>query len=349
MMEANMIDAVGNARPEARLQERGGVSAPTSFASLRFTAAQLAEIFGVSKTIMGELERDGIIKGQTVPYGKGEKKVYDWQDVIATAQRFSSRLAKPKSNKVKVFANLKGGVGKSTLASQVAMRASMGGIKTLLIDMDPQAHATLALGITLEEDGLTMRDLIIGRTPAAEVIREITPLLSIIPANLGLSTLEMELFPQTNREQKLPKVIQELRDGWDLIIVDTNPSASVVNISAILAADELCIVAATDFLSVTGLKKLFSILEDLQKEFDAGPEVRIIPNLFDVRDGISQESIGTLRKFYGSFLANTVVRKNTDMRESQKLGQAIWQFDRKSTGSEDIASLTKELLTEITQ
>ena len=321
-------------------------TAQISFSDLKFTAAQLAELFGVSKTIMVDLERDGLIKGQSVPFGKGEKKIYDWQDLVATAQRFSSRVVKPINNKVKVFANLKGGVGKSTIASQVAMRASMSGVKTLLIDIDPQAHATLALGVTLEENDLTMRDIIIDRVPIKSVVKKITPLLSVIPANLGLSTLEMELFPQTNREQKIPKAIIEFRDEWDLIVIDTNPSASVVNISAILAADELCVVAATDFLSVTGLKKLFTILEDLQKEYDAGPEVRIIPNLFDVRDGISQESIGTLRKYYGDFLTNTVVRKNTALKEAQKLAQAIWQYDRKSSGSEDIEILTRELLTE---
>jgi chromosome partitioning protein len=132
-----------------------------------------------------------------------------------------------------------------------------------------------------------------------------------------------------------------------MIILDTNPSASMVNINAILAADELCIVSATDYLAVNGLKNLFSILQELEEDFEHTPNVRIIPNLYDIRDGIAQESLGFLRKEYKEYTTKVVVRKNTDIREAQKLGQVIWQFNKKSAGSEDIMELTKELINEV--
>lgn len=317
-----------------------------AFGEARFTIAELSELFEVSRSTLYQLDKDGVITGQLVPSGSTQKKIYGWSDIENLAGKLRERAKLPRENKVKVFANLKGGVGKSSLASQFAMRASSCGLKTLLIDLDPQAHATLAVGYEIDDDTPTIMEALINKTPLSRVIKSVTPLLGLVPANLGLSALEMKLFQMPKREQRLSELIREIRSDWDLIVVDTNPSASIVNVNAILAADELCIVTATDFLSVTGLKKLFSILKELEEDFDTVPNVRIIPNLFDVRDGIAQESLGLLRQHYGKFLTNTVVRKNTDIKEAQKAAQSICQYNRKSTGAEDVSSLTNELLRE---
>lgn len=317
-----------------------------AFSEARFTIAELSELFEVSRSTLYQLDKEGIITGQMVPSGSTQKKIYGWPDIESLAGKLREKAKLPRENKVKVFANLKGGVGKSSLASQFAMRASSCGLKTLLIDLDPQAHATLAVGYEIDDDTPTIMEALINKTPLSGVIKSVTPLLGLVPASLGLSALEMKLFQMPKREQRLSELIREIRSDWDLIVVDTNPSASIVNVNAILAADELCVVTATDFLSVTGLKKLFSILKELEEDFDTVPNVRIIPNLFDVRDGIAQESLGLLRQHYGKFLTNTVVRKNTDIKEAQKAAQSICQYNRKSTGAEDISSLANELLRE---
>lgn len=333
------------------VESGGPVNKPTNngaFGEAKFTIAELSELFEISRSTLYQFDKDEIIVGQLVPSGTTQKKLYGWVDVEKLARKLREKIKSPKENKVKVFANLKGGVGKSSLASQFAMRASSGGLKTLLVDLDPQAHATLAVGYEIDDDTPTIMEAMINKVPLSAIIKHVTPLLGLIPASLGLSALEMRLFQMSKREQRLSELFREIRSEWDLIVVDTNPSASIVNVNAILAADELCIVTATDFLSVTGLKKLFSILKELEEDFDTVPNVRIIPNLFDVRDGIAQESLGLLRQHYGRFLTNTVVRKNTDIKEAQKAAQSICQYSRKSTGAEDVSSLTNELLREIT-
>jgi chromosome partitioning protein len=193
---------------------------------------------------------------------------------------------------------------------------------------------------------LVQRIPIIGDSPLpiSALIKPVTPLLSVIPANLNLSSLDMEMFPIAKREERIGRLLRSIRDEWDIIIVDTAPYASLVTINAILAADEICTVASTEYLAVAGLKKLFLIMKDLEEQFEHSLAVRIIPNLFDVREGHAQEALGVLRQKYGEFLTTTVVRRNVDLKDASKRSHGVWLYNRSSTGAEDIATLTTELI-----
>ncbi len=318
------------------------------FRSFLFNVKQLAETLNISRAIIYQYEKEGFIEGVVVPSGVTEKKVFGWDDVTKLGARLRHRQPTAATGKIKVFANMKGGVGKSTIASQFAMRAACCGFKTLLVDLDAQAHATHILGVSEaeRESSPTIQDAIIGDSPLPiqSLIRRVTPLLSIIPANLNLSSLDMEMFPLPKREERIGRLLRSIRDDWDFIVVDTAPNASLVTINAILAADEICTVASTEFLAVAGLQKLFRIMRDLQEQFEHSPAVRIIPNLFDVREGHAQEALGVLRQKYGEFLTTTVVRRNVDLKDASKRSHAVWLYNRSSTGAEDIASLTNELI-----
>ena len=344
-----------NLKPNAEkksVQKSG--SKTEKFLNMTFSVSQLAELFGVSRTIIYELVREGQITGTSVPHGKGEKVIFNWNDHKILTDRFMHRIKKPEHFKVKMFGNLKGGQGKSTLAAQYAMRASAQGLKTLIIDLDPQGHATQFLGFKGKEaqELPTIRDALIKDStgkylPLTKIIIPVTPLLSLIPSNLNLSTLDIELVPQTNREQKIPKLIEGIKNQYDLIIFDSSPAASLTNISAILASDELCVVCSTDHTAVTGINKIFTIIASLEEEGNLNtPMVRIIPNLYDIREKMAQECLGFLRTSYSDITTATVVRKNQDLKEAQKLCQAIWQYNPKATGSEDITALTNELISE---
>lgn len=333
----------------SKSKERAGAS---SFQTFQFNIKQISELLGISRTSIYQLEKSKTIKGTEVSAGVSTKRVFSWDDMKAIVESVSEKVVRPKKKKIKVFANLKGGVGKSSISSQVAMRASAMGLKTLLIDLDPQAHATLALGFEdAQEEHPTILNCIVGKPgekiDLKEAIIEITPFLSLIPANLSLSTLEAKLNLDNRRTERLKNLLHPIRDEWDLIVIDTNPSASLLNINALLAADEVCVVCATDFLSVTGLKSLFTVIDDLSADFpEFDPDLKVIPNLYDIREAIAQESLGVLRQKFGEQLTNTVVRKNVDLKEAQKGAQAVWIYNRKSPAAEDIIALTDELVHE---
>lgn len=322
--------------------------APPPFREMTFSLASMADHFGIARSTIYELEKSGLLKAKVVNNGVVEKRVFDWTDYATLVSRYSSKLIKPLNRKVKVFANLKGGVGKSTIAVQFAMRASSMGYRVLVIDMDPQGHATLSVDkqYVLEEVPTMADHWFEDKIPLEQVIIPVTPLFSIIPANLSLASAEMRLFMAQAREQFMHNSVAKLLNKYDLIVIDTNPSESNINTNCMLAADEICVVSATNFLSVNGIKHFYTIIQGLMERFQIEPNVRIIPNLFDMRDGIAQESLGSMRKYYNNYLTQTVIRKNTDIAECQKIEQAIWQYSRKSTGADDIDSLTKELLNE---
>jgi len=320
-----------------------------NFRNMTFSVSQLAELFQVSRTAVYEIEKEGILNSVIVPHGKVEKRVYTWVEHQILASRLSHRISKPIVLKTKMFGNLKGGQGKSTNAAQFSMRAAAQGIKTILIDLDPQAHATQFLGYKTKdvEDLPTIRDSIIDDIPIEKITLEVCPMLHLVPSNLNLSTLDMELVPLNHREHKIPKLVRPLRNQYDLIVFDTSPSASITNISAMLASDELCVVCVTDHTAVTGINKIFKILQSLEDdEFSNIPQIRIIPNYYDIREKMAQECLGFLRSTYGDITTTTVVRKNQDIKEAQKIGQAIWQYNRRSTGAEDFVALTAELISE---
>jgi chromosome partitioning protein len=320
------------------------------FSASKFSVIQLSDLFGVSRPTIYDLIKEGVITPIEVSKKGIDVTSFGWDSILSLSNYYSNRIKKPKNKKIKVFANLKGGVGKSTIAAQFAMRVSAQGLKTLVIDLDPQAHATKILHFEDHEimDLQTFRDVITGDGNSAiqDVIVPITPLLHLIPSNLSLSVLEMELFPKANREQKIIKPIKSLRDQYDVIIIDTNPSPSTVNISAILAADELCIVTETDQLSTQGLSSIFQVLRQIEDDFEYAPSARIIANKFDVRESMAQKAIGFLRGNFGDILVKTVVGKNIDIKESQSYHYSVWQYKRSSPGSEDIIALTNDLLTE---
>jgi chromosome partitioning protein len=347
-VDSSVVKGKESQAPSKSGARRAGAS---GFENYQFNIKQISELLGVSRAAIYQLEKADAIKGHEVVSGNSTKKLFSWEDIAVIVERSKNKPLKPKENKIKVFANLKGGVGKSSLASQFAMRASAIGLKTLLIDLDAQAHASLAVGFEASDSCLTILNCLVGkgedRVDIERVIQTITPFLSLIPASLSLSTLEAKLHSENRKVEKLQRLLNQVRDDWDLIVIDTNPSASLLNINALIAADELCVVCATDFLSVTGLKQLFEIMTDLQEDFDDfGPTISVIPNLFDVREAIAQESLGVLRQSYRKVITNTVVRKNVDMKEAQKEAQAVWLYNRKSPAAEDIIALTDELIRE---
>lgn len=250
--------------------------------------------------------------------------------------------------KIQCFLNLKGGVGKSTLASQFAYKASAIGYKTLAIDLDPQAHLTnlMYLPLTSEEIARlkTFRDVVVDRADPSDVIQEVMKNLYLLPSNLSLSSIDMALAPKTNREKRIINPLLSLRDHFDLIVIDTNPSASLLNLATIQAADRLCVVTQTAQLSLLGLRSLFEILQEL--DLDAGvstPPALIIPNLFVAKGKESRAALGLLKEEFGDILLSEIHRC-VDYQHADKKKQSVFEYSLRSQASKDMDKLTESLL-----
>ncbi len=253
-------------------------------------------------------------------------------------------IAANPSHKVQMFYNVKGGTGKSTLTAQFVMMASLLGYKVLALDLDGQGHLSVNLDIMDAHERPTIYDVLINDLPIDQAIMNVAPGLDLIPANLQLCNIEIPLNNKTRREYRLSESIAKIADQYDLIIADTNPAASILNGSMLVASDRVNVICATNPLSFHGMSLVMATIDEMQKEFRKNLNVKIIPNMYDNREVISQEVLGELRSQFDEFCASSVVNRSADLNEATKRRTLVWDVNTKGTAANDIADLTHELL-----
>lgn len=254
-----------------------------------------------------------------------------------------------------LFLNFKGGTGKTSLSTAYAYRLWELGYRVLVIDLDSQGHATKSLGLEGSEYPRTLYDTMIRKVPLREVLVPTPyPGLDLVPSNLSMSTIELALMPLAGREFKLRSAIKELSEGhaggpegrvYDFLVLDAPPSFGLLNLNALMAANDLVVPVLADFLSFHGLKLLFetvqSLEEDLQHVLD---HIFIVINGFNASFKLAKEARDALETHYKDFLLRNVVRQCTKFAQASSEGTPIFVFDPASKGATDIAALVNELL-----
>jgi len=251
------------------------------------------------------------------------------------------------NNKIQVFFNFKGGTGKTTICHQVSIHMALLGFKVLAVDCDPQAHLTYALGVSEEEEKLTLYDVIVNKLPIKEAIKNIYPGLDIIPSDLSLTRIELPLSNETNREKILKKIIEPLKREYDFIFIDTNPTISILNQNTTYCADIVNIVCETQPFSLKGLEMLVRELVNFSSAMDQPIKYKIIPNKYDAKTATSQEVLGSLRHDYKDVVMESIIRRSEDMNVSAKKRLPVCAFCKKNSAAlEDICDLSLAILKE---
>ncbi len=257
-----------------------------------------------------------------------------------------THLSKHVIEKKHAFYNFKGGTGKTSLCFQIAHHLSIMGYNVLAIDADPQAHLSTSFGL-MSGDSMTLYDVITQSASFEEVIIQVAEGLACIPSNLSLTKLEVELSSLPKREERMLIDLKPLESMYDFILIDTNPTISVVNRNVICYSDVLHIVCETHPYSLNGLKIL---IDDLEKFFrlmlvDA-KHINIIPNKYEDRSINSAECIAALRKYYGQYLSQEfIIRKSEDIVTSSKLGKPLAYFAKTNSNAlQDIIDLMYHII-----
>jgi chromosome partitioning protein len=166
-----------------------------------------------------------------------------------------------------LFLNFKGGTGKTSLSTSYAWRLAELGYGVLLVDLDSQGHATKCLGFEGEDFQHTLLNVLVKKAPITQVIQKSQlPNLEFIPSNLTMSTVDLALMPMAGREFKLKNALKEVEAHYDFIIFDAPPSFGLLNLNALMAADDLIVPVLADFLSFHGLKLLFETVQSLEED-----------------------------------------------------------------------------------
>ncbi|RMG14718.1 MAG: ParA family protein [Deltaproteobacteria bacterium] len=306
---------------------------------IQIERARLAEVLGLTEDELAREERHALrgLGGPKEHYALAELSAYRRALRLYPRQRECRRL---------LFLNFKGGTGKTSLSVSVAYRLAEMGYRTLLLDLDSQGHATQCLGYDGEACERTLYDVLVKKAPIEEVRIE-TPLaeLHLVPASLRMATVDLALMPQSAREYKLTRAIDAVSVQYDFVVLDAPPSFGLLNLNAILAADDLYVPVLPDFLSFHGLKLLFETLEDIQEDLEhAMARIFVVINQFNPTTKIARAARAALEEHYAEFLVPRVIRQCTKFAQASSEGVPIFAFDPASRGAEDVQALIDSCL-----
>ncbi len=247
--------------------------------------------------------------------------------------------------RVIAIANQKGGVGKTTTTVNLGASLAELGLRTLLIDLDPQGNASTGLGI--ENRGLehSMYHVMLHDEPLENVV-EPTDVknLFVAPASLDLAGAEIELVPAFSREQRLKRAIDAVLDDYDYVLIDCPPSLGLLTVNGLAAATEVLVPIQCEYYALEGLGQLLRNVDLVKKNLNPGLDVStILCVMYDARTKLSDQVVSEVREHFGDKVLRSIIPRSVRLSEAPSFGQPINTFDSKSRGALAYRDAAKEV------
>ena len=241
-----------------------------------------------------------------------------------------------------VFANQKGGVGKTTTAVNLGAALAVAGKRVLLVDFDPQANSSTSLGCDGEQGG--SYELITGELPEELIQRTAVPGYDVVPASINLAGAAVELVNQERREFYLSDALDNLDTAYDFLFIDCPPSLGILTINGLAAASHVIIPLQCEYFALEGLSELLKTIKRVQGTLNPGLRVGgILFTMFDVRTRLSQEVVREVTEFFRHQVFRTIIPRNVRLGEAPSYSQPIQLYDPKCIGARSYNELAREV------
>lgn len=287
-----------------------------------------------------------ILCGLKTRYGYVLKKLIRITEPYTVSLCFQTLRRNAHMGKVIAIANQKGGVGKTTSAVNIASSLAAMEFATVLIDMDPQANSTSALGINPREVPTSVYEVLVGNVPIKEVVLKTEmPHLDLIPSHINLVGAELEMIDLPEREHVLLKALKQLRTQYQFIIIDCPPSLGLLTLNALTGANSVIIPVQSEYFALEGLGQLLNTIKLVRQNLNPALEIEgVLLTMFDARLRLSNQVASEVRRYFGEKVFTTMIHRNVRISEAPSFGKPVILYDATSIGTKNYMAVAKEII-----